>query len=254
MINDIIQKLRLPFRKDRELYVYLYSILGFYPKNLSYYHEALVHRSVLLKDESGKEMDNERLEYLGDAILDATVADILYHHFTNAQEGFLTSTRSKIVQREHLNKVSQNLGLEKVVRYNTHSQSHNSYLLGNALEALIGAIYLDRGYDFVMKFTKRCIIDQSLEQFAEDEQNYKSRLIEWTQKFKVPIEFNLIDSYIDEQKSPVFKSAITISGEFVSEGKGYTKKESHQKAAKAAFERISNDENFREMLLLENNR
>lgn len=251
MINDIIQNLRLSFCKDRELYVSLRSIIGFFPKDIKPYKEALTHRSAMLKDERGRDLNNERLEYLGDALLDAVVADILFKHFDSRHEGFLTSTRAKIVQREHLNKVGANIGLQKLMIFNTHSQSHNSYLYGNALEALVGAIYLDRGYDYVMRFVLDKVIDHSLEEFAEDEQNYKSRLIEWSQRYKLPIEFNLTGSYLDEHKSPVFRSAITINGEFIAEGEGYTKKESHQVAAKVAFTRLHTDEQFRERIMIE---
>lgn len=251
MFNDISIKIKLLFCKDRELYVLLHKIIGCYPSRLEYYREALIHRSVQQKNEKGKMINNERLEFLGDAILDAAVADIVYHHFPNKREGFLTNTRAKIVQREHLNKLGRELGLDSLIRSSAHIQSHNSYLYGNTLEALVGAIYLDKGYDYSIKFIKSRIIDKSLEEVAKEEVNYKSKLIEWTQKYKVTIEFPLIDTFLDEKKSPVFKSGVVVSGIFVCEGNGYTKKESHQDASKQAYLRIISDSTLRDHILVD---
>ena len=135
MFDNITDKIRLLFRKDKE----------FYPRNIDIYQQALLHKSSSVK-EKGHLLNNERLEFLGDAILDAIVADIVYKKFEGKREGFLTNTRSKIVQRETLNRVAVEIGLDKLIKYTTRQSSHNSYMCGNAFEALIGAIYLDRGY------------------------------------------------------------------------------------------------------------
>ncbi|MDD2961052.1 MAG: ribonuclease III [Muribaculaceae bacterium] len=229
----------------------LYKTIGLFPNDINVYKEALTHRSNTQKTNDGKHLNNERLEFLGDAILDAVVADIIFKHFNNKREGFLTNTRAKIVQREHLNKVGLDLGLDKMVISAAHTQSHNSYLYGNALEALIGAIYLDKGYNSVMKFVETKVIDKELKEFAEEELNYKSRLIEWTQKYKTSIEFELVDTSFDKYNSPIFNSAVIIAGTYIAEGSGYTKKESHQTAAKAAYIRINEDKEFCDRLLTE---
>ena len=127
MLNNLIDRIRLPFRKEKELYLSIYHILGFFPKNISYYKQALMHKSIMRR-EKGKPINNERLEFLGDAILDAVVGDIVYHHFEGKREGFLTNTRSKIVQRETLNKLANELGITKLILSSGNNGSHNSYL------------------------------------------------------------------------------------------------------------------------------
>ena len=141
----MIDRIKLPFRKEKELYLSLYHIIGVLPHNLSLYKTALLHKSVARRNDKGKPVNNERLEFLGDAILDAIVGDIVFEHFPGKREGFLTNTRSKIVQRETLNKLANDLGITRLILSSGHSQSHNSYLGGNAFEALVGALYLDHG-------------------------------------------------------------------------------------------------------------
>ena len=152
MLRNQIDKIRLLFRKDRESYFCFYRILGFFPRDIKVYQQALLHKSISMRSEKGRPINNERLEFLGDAILDAIVGDIVYRHFEGRREGFLTNTRSKIVQRETLNKLAVEIGLDKLVKYSTRSSSHNSYMYGNAFEAFIGAIYLDQGYDRCKQF------------------------------------------------------------------------------------------------------
>ena len=141
MLRNQIDKIRLLFRKDRESYFCFYRILGFFPRDIRFYQQALLHKSTSVRSEKGRPLNNERLEFLGDAILDAIVGDIVYKHFEGRREGFLTNTRSKIVQRETLNKLAVEIGLDKLVKYSTRSSSHNSYMYGNAFEAFIGAIW-----------------------------------------------------------------------------------------------------------------
>lgn len=161
-----------------------YRILGFYPRNIRLYEQALLHKSTAVRSEKGRPLNNERLEFLGDAILDAIVGDIVYQHFEGKREGFLTNTRSKIVQRETLNKLAVEIGLDKLIKYSTRSSSHNSYMYGNAFEAFIGAIYLDRGYECCKQFMERRIIEPyiDLDKLSRKEVNFKSKLIEWSQK------------------------------------------------------------------------
>ena len=145
--GNLIDKVRLLFRKDKESYLCFYRMLGFYPRNIRIYEQALLHKSSSVKSDKGRLLNNERLEFLGDAILDAVVGDIVYQKFDGKREGFLTNTRSKIVSRESLNRLAEQIGLLKLIKFNTRQAAHNSYMGGNAFEALVGAIYLDRGYE-----------------------------------------------------------------------------------------------------------
>ena len=137
------------------------------------------------------------------------------------------------------------------MKASAHSSSHNSYISGNAVEALVGAIYLDRGYKVAQRFICRKIIDENikLEDLVNTEKNFKSRLIEWTQKYHVSIEFELIDTYSDADNNPIFKTAILLGGIFAADATGYSKKESHQGASKKALDRVASDTLFREQVL-----
>ena len=141
--SNAISLIKLLFVKDKELYVFIHRITGYYPRDIRLYQLAMVHRSKPVKTDDGRLTNNERLEFLGDAVLDTVVADYLYSQFPNKHEGFLTSTRAKIVQRESLNRIGNTLHLDSHMHAQTNTSSHNSYLCGNALEALVGAVYLD---------------------------------------------------------------------------------------------------------------
>lgn len=240
MLNNIIDRIKLPFRKDRELYLSLYEIIGFFPHHISYYKTALLHKSFAHRNAKGKPVNNERLEFLGDAILDAVVGDIVYRHFPGKREGFLTNTRSKLVQRDTLNKLAQQLGICELIANNNHSFSHNSYMGGNAFEALVGAIYLDRGYTACMKFMQNRILSQliNIDKVAYKEVNFKSRLLEWTQKNHVQLEYKLLNEHMDNHFSPVFCYQVVIEGVEGCFANGYSKKESQQEASKQMLERL----------------
>ena len=246
MLNNLIDRIKLSFRKDKELYFSLYQILGFYPHNISYYKMALMHKSIMHRNAKGKPVNNERLEFLGDAVLDAVVGDIVYQHFPGKREGFLTNTRSKLVQRDTLNKLAQEMGINQLVLSNGHSSSHNSYMGGNAFEALVGAIYLDRGYDACMKFMKQRILAKmiNIDKVAYKEVNFKSKLIEWSQKNRVNIEFVLCDQKKDGNGNPMFTFLVTIEGIEGDKGTGYSKKESQQAACKLTLERLRKEPQF----------
>ena len=236
MFSNITDKIRLLFRKDKEPYLCFYKMLGFYPRNIEIYQQALLHKSSSIKAGKGRLLNNERLEFLGDAILDAIVADIVYKKFEGKREGFLTNTRSKIVQRETLNRVAVEIGLDKLIKY----------MCGNAFEALIGAIYLDRGYRACKKFMEERIINQylNLEKISRKEVNFKSKLIEWSQKNKFCVEFNLIEQSLDSDQNPIFETQITVENIPAGTGKGYSKKESQQEAAHATLTKIKGDPQF----------
>lgn len=247
MLNsNIIDRIKLHFRKDKELFSSLYGIMGFYPRNIEYYKLALMHKSVARRNAKGKQLNNERLEFLGDAILDAVVGDIVYRHFEGKREGFLTNTRSKLVQRETLNRLASEMGLCRLILSSGHSNSHNSYMGGNAFEALVGAIYLDRGYDACMRFMQNRILSQliNIDKVAYKEVNFKSKLIEWTQKNKVNMEFRLLEQKKDESSSPTFIYQVMLEGVKAGIGKGYSKKESQQLASKETLQRLRREPQF----------
>ena len=151
MIN-LIDTIKLPFRKEKELFSSLYEILGFYPHHIDLYKQALSHSSLDLHGENGLRINNERLEFLGDAIIEAVTSDVVYRHFSRKREGFLTTTRSKLVQRTMLNKISEEIGLDKLLRTSGQRSSRGNNLGGNAFAAIVGAIYLDRGSDYCLWF------------------------------------------------------------------------------------------------------
>lgn len=238
--------MKLPFRKEKELYSSLFNVIGFYPHDISLYKQALLHKSIAKRNEKGRPVNNERLEFLGDAILDAIVGDIVFRHFEGKREGFLTNTRSKIVQRETLNKLAQEIGISQLIMSNGHSSSHNSYMDGNAFEALVGAIYLDRGYEACMRFMKKRILSQliNLDKVAYKEVNFKSKLIEWCQKNRVKLDFKLIEQKRDENNNPIFVYQAIVEGLEGGSGKGYSKKESQQLASKQTLQSLRRKPQF----------
>lgn len=240
---------RLFILRNKEPYLSLSQLLGFHPNDVKLYEQALTHRSSHFPD-GKRPHNNERLEFLGDAILGATVADILYKHFPNKKEGFLTSVRSKIVQRETLNRIALEMGLDKMTVASIRPNSHNNCVYGNALEALIGAIYLDHGYRKCFKFVKERMISHylSLEKLARKEMNFKSNLLEWGQKEKLRIDFELTDIYSDKNKNPIFHTTVSVESHPLATGTGYTKKESQQTAAKKAIRRIRTDKNMQSLI------
>lgn len=247
MLNsNFIDRIKLPFRKEKELYLSLYTILGFYPRNIELYQMALSHKSIHFKNKKGKPVNNERLEFLGDAILDAIVGDIVYKHFPGKREGFLTNTRSKLVQRETLNKIAQEIGLSRLIYSSGRNFSHNSYMAGNAFEALIGALYLDRGYNLCMRFMQKKILTKmvNIDTVAYKEVNFKSRLIEWAQKNKMNIAFNLLEQKKDDEGNPVFKYCVVIEGIKCNSASGFSKKESQQLASEETLECIKKNTRF----------
>ena len=244
--RNVIDCLRLPFLDEKELRKALYELIGFYPHHIEYYKLALMHKSASKRNEKGRPLNNERLEFLGDAILDAVVGHIVYQHFEGKREGFLTNTRSKLVQRETLGRLAQEMGLLQLIKSTDHSTSHNSYMGGNAFEALVGAIYLDRGYDACMRFMKKRILSQliNIDKVAYKEVNFKSKLLEWTQKNRVRMNFEQVSLTKDQGGSPVFEYKVVIEGVEGCSGRGYSKKESQQLASKDTLQRLRREPQF----------
>lgn len=261
MILNLLDRMKLPFRKNKEFLSALYDILGFYPHNLEIYRIAFSHKSLgyhrdtdnrtgakdrrnsgsskdrrkSRSENTAKPLNNERLEYLGDAVLESVVSDILFRHFPHKREGFLTSTRSKIVQREALNRLATDMGLEKLILAAQGTRMAHTNIGGNAFEALMGAIYLDRGYKHCHWFISSRIVGRyvNLDNVAQKEVNFKSKLLEWSQKNRININFK--DSAADDRG---FKTIITMEGITLARGNGRSKKESQQEASKEALTRM----------------
>ncbi len=242
VIMRIWHKIRLLFSPNRESYLCYYDILGFMPRDIELYKQALRHKS-MIKELKGKP-HNERMEFLGDAIIDAVVADMCYEYFIDEREGFLTSTRSKIVQRASLDKLAVQLGLDKLVSFTgVNRMTQNNHINGNALEAFVGAIYLDRGYAHCKRFIIERMIRPhiDLDEMSKKVVNFKSLLIEWSQKRRMALSYELIRESKDSKGVPVFYTEVQIEEIPVGSGEGNSKKVSQQHAAKAALERIKGD-------------
>ena len=214
---------------NKEPYSSLYKILGFYPDNIHLYEQAFLHKSSSVESGDGRWLNNERLEFLGDAVLDAVVADIVYKHFQNKREGFLTNTRSKIVQRETMNRVAVELGLDKMVVYSAKLSSHNNHMYGNALEALIGAIYLDGGFANAKEFIHRFILkDLENKKLFFDSKTILQEIVQ--ANFKEVISYHLIGEEGPDHNK-IFRVAVHIGEEEYGVGEGRTKKAAEQEAA-----------------------
>lgn len=195
MIPDALYSIRAIFSSDRALRQSIHNIFGFWPGNIFPYKLALRHKSASTEFINGTRLSNERLEYLGDAVLSAVVADLLFKRFPSKEEGFLTEMRSKLVCRTQLNKLSRKLGLDLLIQASPETNGLARSMKGDAFEAFIGAMYLDRGYRFARHVIIHHIINThlDLDHLEHSELNYKSRLIEWGQKEKKNIEFKVVD-------------------------------------------------------------
>jgi len=221
-------------------YADLVKILGFFPRRLTYYKLAFLPKSALQRHSSGVRLNNERLEYLGDAILDAIVADYLYTRFPDGDEGLMTKLRARIVKRKTLNSLATKLKIPGMVAPSASPGHKSKHLYGNVLEALIGAIYLDRSYGTTKRFVVRKILNKHIDllQLVNKDPDYKSRIIEWAQKNRVEIVFESIEEHATGGISPSFISTIFLKEEPKGTGRGGSKKEAEQQAAKEAVETI----------------
>lgn len=247
-MKNIFDRARLFFCKDKEFRSALYQIIGFCPHNIDLYRTAFAHKSheYRSKKTGNKPLNNERLEFLGDAVLETVVSHIVYRQYPNKREGFLTNTRSKIVSRESLGKLAKELGIDRLIQSQTHGRTHNSYLEGNSFEALMGAIYLDRGFRYAFQFIEKRIIGAvlDLDTVANKEVNFKSKLLEWKQKNRIHLDFVDSSGNNSNSTSPSFHTTVVIEGIPAGEGKGFSKKESHQAAAKDALTQMRRDADF----------
>ncbi len=224
------------FVPDKQLSAQLEHLLGYKPKHLPYYQLALMHRSKVEE----LSHNNERLEFLGDAILGSIVAEYLFKKYPNKHEGALTEMRSRIVRRETLNNIASRMGLSKIVQYNTNDRTFDrSHIFGNALEALVGAVYLDQGYSktrtFVIKQCLQAYLDVEL--ISNTDTNYKNQLLNWSQLKRHTIDFQIKDE-IREGSRRKFEVAIMLNGAEFCTGSAYNKKDASQVAARKALELI----------------
>lgn len=235
LIKDILLQVRLLTVKQKEPYLLFKGILGFYPKHIELYELALRHKSSSIVSEDGRLLNNERLEFLGDAVLNVLVSDFLFQRFDSHKEGFLTKTRSRIVQRESLNRMAAELGLDKLIIATPTANIPHLSIYGNALEALIGAIYIDQGYRRCRHFLEKQLISRfiDLDNLVSTEANFKSTLLEWSQREKKPIQFVIQECVKDGYRQ--FHAAVLLKGETIGEGMGHSKKEAHQHAARQAL-------------------
>ena len=240
MVKRIVQRVKL-FSSDRkEFYLFLKDLIGFYPRNLKLYDLAFIHKSASTYDSQGNFVNNERLEFLGDAILGSIIADFLYNRFPQKDEGFLTKTRSKLVNRSFLTKLTFDMGLNVFIDSNTTKNVEKSHIYGDALEALIGAIYLDKDYQTVKYFVTKRILSEfvNLSEIEQEDSNFKSQLIEWSQKNKHEIEFETTENSDEKSKQPKFKAVVKIDSKTTGEGIGTSKKEAHQNAARETLKKL----------------
>lgn len=215
------------------------NLLGFSPRNISIYRLALIHRSAGERLADGTLISNERLEFLGDAVLSAVVAKYIFQRYPYENEGFLTETRSKVVSRKNLNGLARKLGLPEMVTKNSENDRTGSSLGGDALEALIGAIFMDRGYPAAEKFILNRMIDNyvDLDTLLKEDANFKSRFIEWCQKEKKDYEFFVSEGTTDGHR-PSFTIELKVEGKVIGVGTDRTKKRAEQSAAKIACEKL----------------
>lgn len=239
MLKSIILPFRLRFGRDREYYKILNALFGICPNNIELYKLALIHRSASLFLEDGTPINNERLEFLGDAVLESIVSDYLFIEYPERNEGFLTQLRSKIVSRKTLNQLAINIGLSKHVIVQDSGLFSQKHLYGDALEAMVGAIYLDKGYDFVNRLVINDLLRKNINlgTITRTETDFKSRLIEWSQKNKRTLSFETVPSPAYTSHNPHFRSTVTIDGQETGTGEGSSKKEAEQQAAFSAMER-----------------
>lgn len=227
----------------REFRSRLKKILGFNPANLELYEIAFIHRSATITLPDGKKVNNERLEYLGDAVLDAILSDYLFEKFPEANEGFLTKIRSRIVNREVLNQLSISMGINKILISRINSSHLTKNLYGDAFEALIGSVFLDKGFRKTKKLFINNVLNKylDLDHIVRTDSDYKSLVFEWVQKNKSNLIFTYNEEYDFILKKSVFSTILYIDKQVFGEGHGSSKKEAEQEAANQAWKRLKDN-------------
>jgi len=220
--------------------LFIKNVFGFIPKNIFYYELALTHKSASIYHNKNYSINNERLEFLGDAVLNTIIGEYLFHKFINENEGFLTNLRSKIVNRHSLNEIALKLQIIKMIKQQHDLDVMTSNIPGNALEAIIGAIFVDKGY----KFTKQVVLNKIILPYVdwndliENETNFKGKILDWCQKNHLTIEFKC-EPISTNKKLQGYQAEVFINHRLAGKGQGLTKKEAEQQAAKDAIDKLS---------------
>lgn len=220
--------------KFLRFYFSLVQKLGFLPVRISLYRMAFLPRSATRQMNSGVRINNERLEYLGDAVLDTIVADYLFKQYPHGNEGFMSQVRARIVKRKSLDQLAVQVGIPAMIPDTLNPSTKAKHLYGNILEALVGAIYMDRGYRKARYFFIRRILQkhEDLDNLIRKDPDYKSRVIEWAQKNRLDVSFQTREESETGKKSPLFVATLYLNHEKRGNGRGYSKKEAEQRAAK----------------------
>lgn len=239
---NLLSPLTVLFSSDKKLALSIRNIFGYYPGNIYLYKLAFRHKSASKDFVNGLKISNERLEYLGDAVLSSIVADFLFKKFPYKEEGFLTEMRSKIVSRTKLNKLSKKLGFDKLVQSESFCNSHSKSLFGDAFEAFVGALYLDKGYTFTKKIILKRVVEVhfDIEKLETQEINFKSLLIEWSQKEKVPVEYKVVDE-IGNGYGKQYIVELTLEEKIYGDGRDYSIKGAEQQASGKAIEKLESE-------------
>lgn len=226
---------------QRALYRSIHNLLGFWPKNISLYEQAFRHRSVAKEIREGVKDSNERLEFLGDAVLGTIVANFLFSKFPFKDEGFLTELRSRMVSRVYLNKLAIKIGLDKLIQYDDSNKLYKS-ICGDTFEALVGAIYLDRGFKFTEGIILKRIIKYhvDIDELESQDLNFKSKLINWAQRNRKSIQFDAREE-TNSDRQRVYYVSVLIDEVSFGEGLGFSKKAAEQSAAEAACNQLFAD-------------
>lgn len=218
---------------------YVQATFGYKPKSTLLYEQSFRHSSAAQKIKGGLKDSNERLEFLGDSVLDSIVAHYLYEKYKHLPEGELTKMKSKVVRRENLNMLGYDMGIDRMLKLNLGRQEMHDSIVGNALEALIGALYIDKGYDFTLKIVLEILKKHGLDSTVHDDVDYKSKLHEWGQKHRKSLQFQVID-HRNEGGSSFYHIQLLVDGEVMGTGEGNSKKVAEQKCAAMALARLKN--------------
>ena len=244
MFDFLLRPLRRNYGRDKAYYRMVDDMFGFVPHNIELYKLALIHKSASLILDNGQTVNNERLEFLGDAVIESVTSDYLFIEFPGRDEGFLTQLRAKIVSRQSLNGLAVRLGLDKEVISNSGASIIQKHIHGDAFEAMMGAIYLDQGYEFVNRLLINDIYERylNLDELTASETDYKSRLIEWCQKHRRSIAFRTEHDKGYAANHPLFYATVLIDGIEVGHGSGESKKGAEQQAAYSVAEYMSDEQ------------